>query len=77
MSEALMFLMGSSLLVLAIAAGLFVLWIWAVIDTIKSDFKDSITKLIWIALLIFLPILGALIYFFMGKATKIRPNCNE
>lgn len=70
MSEGFMFLIGSSMLFLTAGLALFVLWIWAIVDVIKSDFKDQTTKIIWIALLIFLPFLGAVIYPFIGKSTK-------
>jgi hypothetical protein len=70
MSEGLFFLIGSSMLFIAVGAGLFVLWVWAIIDVIRSEFKDSSTKIIWVALLIFLPFLGSIIYFFIGKSTK-------
>lgn len=69
-----MFLIGSSMLLLAAALAVFVLWIWAIIDVIRSDFKDQTTKIIWIALLIFLPFLGAIIYPFVGKSTKKQGN---
>lgn len=69
--EAMMFLLGSSLLFLSVGAALFVIWVWAIIDVIKSDFKDSVTKIIWMAILIFLPLLGSLIYIFIGKSTKL------
>ncbi len=70
MSEGFMFLIGSSMLFLAAGLAIFVLWIWAIIDVIRSEFKDQTTKIIWIALLIFLPFLGAVIYPFVGKSTK-------
>lgn len=77
MSEGFMFLVGSSMLFLAAGLALFVLWIWAIIDVIRSDFKDSTTKIIWIALLIFLPFLGAVIYPFVGKSTKKNISGNN
>jgi len=55
-----------------VVVGIFVLWIWAIVDAVKSDFKDSSTKLIWMALLIFLPVIGTLVYFFAAKGTKIQ-----
>jgi len=70
MIEGILFLIGSSMLFLTAALAIFVLWIWAIIDVIRSDFKDQTTKIIWIALLIFLPFLGAVIYPFVGKSTK-------
>jgi len=77
MSEGFMFLLGSSMLFLAAGLAIFVLWIWAIIDVIRSDFKDQTTKIIWIALLIFLPFLGAVIYPFVGKSTKKQSEEGE
>jgi hypothetical protein len=65
-----MFMIGSSILLGVVALGIFVLWVWAIIDVIRSDFKDGTMKIVWIALLIFLPFLGAVIYPFVGKGTK-------
>lgn len=48
-----------------------VLWIIALIDVLKSDFKDSINKLIWVLVIILFPIVGAIIYFMIGKKQKI------
>jgi len=77
MSEGFLFLIGSSMLFLTAGLAIFVLWIWSIIDVIKSDFKDSTTKIIWIALLIFLPFLGAVIYPFVGKSTKKQDEESE
>jgi len=34
------------LIVLAVGLGIFIFWVWALIDILKSDFRDSINKLI-------------------------------
>ena len=70
MMNGLWFFMGSMGLVALLGLALFILWIWAIVDVIKSDFKDQMTKLIWIALLIFLPFIGAILYPFVGKNSK-------
>lgn len=45
-------------------------WLWMLIDLIKRNqfhnFGDN-AKVIWIVLLIFLGIIGAIVYFFMEK----------
>jgi len=46
---------------------LFVLWIWMIIDCLKRNFKKDMDKIAWILVLIFLHILGAIIYFFVIK----------
>ncbi len=46
-----------------------VLWIWAIIATIKSDESDG-AKIAWILVLIFLPVLGFLIWLFAGPRAR-------
>ena len=48
-----------------------ILWIIALIDVLRSDFKDSINKLIWVIVILLFPIVGALIYFVLGRSQKI------
>lgn len=47
------------------------LWIFALIDILKSDFKDDVNKIIWVLIVILLPILGSILYFILGKTHKI------
>jgi hypothetical protein len=49
-----------------------VLWLVALVDILKSEFKDGLTKVIWLLLVIFLPFLGSILYFFIGRDQKIR-----
>ncbi len=48
-----------------------VLWIAALVDIIKSDFKDSNNKIIWILIVILVPVIGSILYFLMAKNQKI------
>ncbi|MBJ6120149.1 PLDc N-terminal domain-containing protein [Pontibacter sp. BT310] len=59
-------------LLLFIAAPL-VLWLWALIDLLRSNFSDNITKLIWAVVIIFIPLLGALLYLLIGRNQKVKP----
>lgn len=47
------------------------LWLWAIIDILKADFKDSIMKIVWLLLVVFLPLLGFILYVIIGRATKL------
>jgi len=47
---------------------LFVFWLWMLIDCAKREFDD---KLLWIILLIFLGLIGAILYFFIVKRKNI------
>ena len=46
-----------------------ILWIFALIDILRSDFQGN-NKLIWVLVVIFLPIIGAILYFAIGKNQK-------
>lgn len=50
--------------------GAFVVWAWALFDLLKSDFKDSTNKLIWLLVVFFLYAFGALLYIFIGRQQK-------
>lgn len=41
----------------------------ALISVLKNDFKGN-DKIIWVLLIIFLPFLGALLYFLVGRGKK-------
>lgn len=46
---------------------LFVFWLWMLIDCLKRDFKRDYEKIVWVLVMIFLHILGAIIYYFVVK----------
>lgn len=45
----------------------FVMWVVALIDILKSEFKDPINKVVWIVLTLLLPFLGPILYFLIGR----------
>jgi beta-lactamase regulating signal transducer with metallopeptidase domain len=45
----------------------FVFWIMMLVDVIKRNFKKSDEKVIWVLVVIFAGIIGALIYYFVVK----------
>ena len=49
----------------------FAIWVYALIDILRSKFVDSTHKLIWILVVIFIPVLGAVLYLFIGKKQKL------
>ena len=58
---------GFGLVVIAIGILLFLFWLWMLIDCLKRDFKKDYEKIVWILVMIFLHILGAVIYYFVVK----------
>ena len=57
-------ILGSFVSVLFIG---FIFWMVALIDILKSEFKDPTNKVIWIVLTLVLPFLGPLLYFLIGR----------
>jgi hypothetical protein len=48
----------------------FLLWVYCLIDVIRSNFKDQNMKLVWIVILLFAHLIGPLVYLVLGKTTK-------
>jgi len=46
-------------------------WIWALVDILKSKFTNS-NKIIWLLVVIFVPIIGFILYFLKGRKQKVR-----
>ncbi|WP_281171891.1 PLD nuclease N-terminal domain-containing protein [Algoriphagus terrigena] len=44
--------------------------IYALVDVIRSEFREPLMKLTWVVLILFFPFFGALIYLFLGKKNK-------
>ncbi len=59
------------LVFLVIGLAFFAVWVWSLIDVIRSDFKGENDKLIWILVIVLAGILGSVIYFFVGRKNKI------
>jgi uncharacterized RDD family membrane protein YckC len=55
------------LLAAAIALSLLVFWIWMLIDAIKNPGLSGTEKIVWVLVILFLHLLGAIIYFFAGR----------
>lgn len=49
----------------------FILYIYILIDILKHEFTGY-NKIIWILVLIFFPVLGALLYLVFGRAQRIK-----
>ena len=55
---------------LLLIAGL-VIWIYAIFDVLQSRFEDNTTKLIWVLVVIFLSVFGAILYLLIGRKQRI------
>lgn len=59
---------GTVLILLALAG--LILSIWALIDVLRSNFKDSNGKLIWVIIVLFTNLAGALVWVFWGRKNQ-------
>ncbi|MCK9595812.1 PLDc N-terminal domain-containing protein [Candidatus Pacearchaeota archaeon] len=55
------------LVTMALSIFVFVFWILMIIDCVKRKFKQDVEKIVWILVIIFAGIVGALIYYFVVK----------
>lgn len=55
----------------SVAMGAMVLWIYCLIDAIRSDFKEETQKIIWIILLVAVPVIGVVLYLVMGREQQV------
>jgi len=48
-------------------------WVVALVDILRSNFEGN-EKLLWVLLIIFLPFLGTILYFIIGRNKKVKDN---
>ena len=48
----------------------FVVVIAALVDIIRNEFDSGLNKLIWILVVIFIPLLGGILYYAIGQRNK-------
>jgi len=60
-----------------------ILWFWAILDIIRSRFKNRYMNTIWLLAVLFFPVLGSIFYFQLKKKfvtkekRKFEPNFNK
>lgn len=65
---------GFALLFYSMIIGIFVLWLWALVDIITSKFKDNLMQIVWLLVVFFLPFIGVILYLLLGKSMKISQD---
>ena len=62
------FLIFTPLILFIVSIGLFIFWILMLIDAIKHSPEK--TKIVWVLVIIFTHVIGALIYYFVEKRPR-------
>ena len=72
MEVSLMIIAASAVTILVVVAGI-AFWVWALIDAIRvpddSQFRAG-NKLLWVIVVVFLHIIGAIIYVAVGRPSR-------
>jgi len=50
-----------------------ILWIYALVDILSNSFKKN-EKLIWLLSVLFVPMIGAILYIIIGRKQKLKFN---
>ena len=53
------------------------LWIYTIVDIVKSKFQDETTKIIWVLVVLLMGILGSFIYWIFGRSGRVMAEHNN
>ena len=59
------------LFILIVLGVFFLLPIMALFDVVRSDFRGPNDKSIWVVIILFLNLIGAVLYFFIGRKQRV------
>ena len=55
------------MIILTLGLGTFGFWIYALIEIISDEYKNDTDKIIWFLLVFFLPFVGTILYYAIGR----------
>lgn len=58
----------------AIALFSFIFWVWMLVDCAINEVGTSETKLVWVLIILFTNLLGALLYFFIRRPQRLKES---
>ena len=61
----------NELVIIALISVIFLIPLFALIDILRNQFKDSSNKIIWALIVLFFPVLGGILYFLFGVKQKV------
>jgi uncharacterized membrane protein len=68
LQDDLSWLMDLGIIAVIVGLVLLAIWIWAIVDILKRP-MSGLMKIIWIALVFFLPFIGVILYLIFGRTT--------
>jgi hypothetical protein len=67
-----MFAAVFSLLFALVALFGFLFWLWMLIDCATKESDQGNTKIVWIIIIVFTNLVGALVYFFVQRSRRLE-----
>jgi Phospholipase_D-nuclease N-terminal len=61
-----------AVVIILVAVAMVLLWLAAIIDIVRNDFKRDADKIVWFLFVMILPPIGVLLYLFIGRFQKIN-----
>jgi phospholipase D-like protein len=58
------------LLCALLGLGVLVLWLWTLVDILRSEFTGN-NKLIWLVAVILVPVIGVILYLLIGRGQRL------
>jgi len=55
-----------------VAVAFFILWVYVVVDIMRSEFTVPTNKIVWLLLVLFVAPLGITLYYFIGRDQKLN-----
>jgi len=49
-----------------------IIWLWVLVDCITKEPSEGNDKIAWLLLIIFVPLIGALLYYFIRRPERIK-----
>jgi hypothetical protein len=60
---------GAMMLWFLLALAGMVLWVWALVHAIQNPALDNTMRIVWVLVILFTSVLGAIIYLTLGRST--------
>lgn len=67
---------GSEWLIVLVGLAFLIFWIYTIVDVARNKFSDDTTKIVWLLVVIFLGLLGSLLYWIFGRSNRVVVNEN-
>lgn len=50
----------------------FIFWLWVLIDCVTKEPSEGNDKIVWTILIIFLPWIGSILYYFVRRPERVK-----